>query len=85
MKTRSCRCYDGPYSSETPNIFVSVRCEEHRDVPPSQGHSLMLVNAEGKVLGTQPRDKVDGNMRQKVANAKRSKQYVLNKRVNSPR
>lgn len=50
-----CGCYDGPYSSTTPGILVSVRCQRHLDVPPLPGYSLMQI-IDGQPKSVKPRD-----------------------------
>ena len=72
MTKRKCGCYDGPYSSETPHILVSVRCQEHSGLPAKNNHSLALIDVKGQV---QHRSKEPMTPAQKafVTNAKRGK------------
>lgn len=55
-KLKKCGCFDGPYSSATPGILVSVRCQQHLDVPPMLGYSLMERHQDGSVHSLKPRD-----------------------------
>lgn len=38
---KECGCFDGPYSAEEQDRFVSIRCEKHRDVAPLEGAELL--------------------------------------------
>lgn len=45
----SCGCGEGKWSPDLP-ILVSVRCVEHREVPPLEGHRLVSLDADGRAV-----------------------------------
>lgn len=56
MQAKKCGCYDGPYSRETPTILVSVRCQDHLEIPTKNGFSLMHIGNNGVAKSVAPRD-----------------------------
>jgi hypothetical protein len=52
--TKTCGCYDGPYSQDVPHTLVSVRCHQHEGIPALPKHSLMFRDQEGRAYSVKP-------------------------------